>query len=284
MPASLKTFCDLTVGEGGHAKHILEASSPGGRLVGIDRDVKALDIARARLSEFSSQRFELIHAGFSSVKSEMENRRFPGFDGILADFGISSFQLDNPERGFSFMSEGPLDMRMDPSQPISAYDVVNNSDVATLAGLMWEYGNERFSRKIARAIRDAARRKPIESTQELAGIIRRSIGRPKSGRVDSATRTFLAVRVKVNDELNEISRLMDDVFSLLNPGGVFVCLSYHSLEERIVKRAMVDARRKSLVKILTKKPLGPSRDEIRDNPRARSAKLRAAMKLEGAHG
>lgn len=283
-PASLKIYCDLTVGEGGHAEVILQKSSPDGKLVGFDRDAQVLDVAARRLSKFSTERFELIHSTFANVKKQAAALHIRGFDGILADFGFSSFQLDDGDRGFSFMHDGPLDMRMDRSQYLTASHVVNRSSAAQIGDILSEYGNERFARRIARAIHARAGKKRIETTVELARVVRGAAGRAGSGRIDAATRTFQALRIAVNDEMNELSSLMGDVFDLLNPGGVLVCISYHSMEDRIVKRAMADARKKSVIELLTPKPLRPIGEEIRANRRARSAKLRAALKRGRADG
>jgi len=283
-PASLKIYCDLTVGEGGHAERILDESSPDGKLVGFDRDEAALEVARARLSKFPAERFELIHSAFSRLASEIASRGIGGFDGILADFGFSSFQLDDPARGFSFMSEDFLDMRMDSSQALTAHEIVNRCDADRLAGILRELGGERHARRIARVIRERARKRSIDTPADLAEIVRAAAGRSRSGSIDAATRTFQALRIEVNDELGEITSLAETVFDCLSPGGVLVCISYHSLEDRIVKRAMAAAARRGCARLLTPKPLRPSREEVEDNRRSRSARLRAAVKPGGADG
>jgi len=278
-PQSMKIYCDLTVGEGGHAEAILEASSPEGKLVGFDRDEKILEVARERLLKFQGKRVELRKAKFSCLKEEMRKLGIKGFDGILADFGISSFQLEDNDRGFSFNSDGFLDMRMDMTQSLKAWDIVNCFDYSRIVQILREYGQERYAGKISRLIQRERLKKSIDTSRELALLVRKAIGRNISGRIDSATRTFQALRIAVNDELGEISSLMSDVFSCLNPEGVFVCISYHSLEDSIVKKSMKEAQKRSMIKILTPKPLMPSSFEIEENRRARSARMRAAMKL-----
>jgi 16S rRNA (cytosine1402-N4)-methyltransferase len=281
-PAPLKIYCDLTVGEGGHAERILAESSPDGRLVGFDRDESVLEVARERLSQFSEERVELIRSAFSRLMQEMKSRGIGGFDGILADFGFSSFQLDDPSRGFSFTSENFLDMRMDTAQALTAHEIVNRFKEDRLAGILRDFGGEFRARRIARAVRARARKRSIDTPADLAGIVRAAAGRSRSGGIDSATRTFQALRVAVNDELGEIASLMETVFDCINPEGVLVCISYHSLEDGIVKRAMADAARRGRARLLTRRPLMPGAEEVADNRRSRSARLRAAVKTERA--
>lgn len=283
-PASLKIYCDLTIGEGGHAEAVLASSSPYGKLIGVDRDALALQVAEKRLVGSFAGRFELIHATFSSVRNHFQSRGLAGVDGILADFGFSSFQMDDPQRGFSFVADGPLDMRMDGGQAATARDIVNRRSASDLIRILSELGQERHAGRIARALHERARRRPFETTADLADAVRRAAGRSRSGRIDAATRTFQALRIAVNDELDEISALMSGIMDMLNPGGVFVGIAYHSLEDGIVKRALSAARARGEARILTRKPLRPSAAEVADNPRARSARLRAAVKPEGTDG
>ena len=283
-PAPLKTYGDLTVGEGGHAEAILAASSPDGRLVGFDRDAGVLEIARARLTASYAGRFELVHAPFSEARRRLASLGLSGFDGVLADFGLSSWQLDDAGRGFSFRSEGALDMRMDMSQALTAWEIVNRWTRDRIGDVLRMYGEERRADRIARAIRDRPGSRPIETTGELAEVVRVAAGRARSGRIDAATRAFQALRIAVNDELEEIRSLMEGAVDMLNPGGVIVCLSYHSLEDGLVKRAMAAARREGRLSVLTPKPLRPSRDEVTANRRARSAKLRAAQRPAATEG
>jgi 16S rRNA (cytosine1402-N4)-methyltransferase len=271
-PASLKIYCDLTIGEGGHAEAILASSSPYGKLIGIDRDAQALLVAEKRLVGSFAGRFELIHSTFSDVRQHLQSRGLAGVDGMLADFGFSSFQIDDPGRGFSFLADGPLDMRMDGDRGITARDIVNRRGAQDLARILFELGNERHARRIAGAIAERARRRPFETTADLAG------------RIDAATRTFQALRMAVNDETGQISALMSGVMDMLNPGGVFVAVAYHSLEDGIVKRALLAARRSAGAEVLTRKPLRPGAAEISENPRARSARLRAVRKPEQPDG
>ncbi len=283
-PASLKIYCDLTIGEGGHAESILASSSPYGKLIGIDRDAQALQVAEKRLVGSFAGRFELIHATFSNVRRCFQSRGLAGVDGMLADFGFSSYQVDDPRRGFSFHDDGPLDMRMDQDQGSTARDIVNRTNASELSRILSRYGNERHASRIARAIGERARKRPFETTGDLAEVVRRAAGRPRSGRIDAATRTFQALRMAVNDEMNEIATLMAGVIDMLRPGGVFVSIAYHSLEDGIVKRALSEAKKNRAVRILTRKPLQPSEDEVAANPRARSAKLRAVMRTEQPDG
>jgi 16S rRNA (cytosine1402-N4)-methyltransferase len=283
-PASLKIYCDLTIGEGGHAEAILASSSPYGKLIGIDRDAQALLVAEKRLVGSFAGRFELIHSTFSDVRQHLQSRGLAGVDGMLADFGFSSFQIDDPGRGFSFLADGPLDMRMDGDRGITARDIVNRRGAQDLARILFELGNERHARRIAGAIAERARRRPFETTADLADVVRRAAGRSRTGRIDAATRTFQALRMSVNDETGQISALMSGVMDMLNPGGVFVAVAYHSLEDGIVKRALLAARRSAGAEVLTRKPLRPGAAEISENPRARSARLRAVRKPEQPDG
>jgi 16S rRNA (cytosine1402-N4)-methyltransferase len=260
------TVVDLTLGAGGHAEALLESGV--GRLIGVDRDPEAVTVASGRLSRFGD-RFAAVRARFSDVP--VENR----VDGVLYDLGVSSMQLERPERGFSFRHEGPLDMRMAGGRDQgdeSAMDLVNAASEQELARIIFEYGEERRSRRVAAAIVRARRRRPIETTEELAGIVVSAVGGRRGG-PHPARRTFQALRIAVNRELEELATSLPRAVGVLAPGGRVVVIAYHSLEDRIVKRFFAGDER---LTVLTKKPLVPSADEAARNPRARSAKLRAA--------
>ncbi|MGZ4109089.1 MAG: 16S rRNA (cytosine(1402)-N(4))-methyltransferase RsmH [Actinomycetota bacterium] len=260
------TVVDLTLGAGGHAEALLESGV--GRLIGVDRDPEAVAIASGRLSRFGG-RFVAVRARFSEVP--VENR----VDGVLYDLGVSSMQLERAERGFSFRNEGPLDMRMEGGrgqEGESAMDLVNSASEEELARVIYEYGEERRSRRVAAAIVRARQRKPIETTEELAGIVVSAVGRRRGG-PHPARRTFQALRIAVNRELEELAASLPRAVGVLAPGGRVVVIAYHSLEDRIVKRFFAGDER---LTVLTRKPLVPSADEAARNPRARSAKLRAA--------
>jgi len=274
-------YIDSTVGLGGHAIEIVRWLGAGGRLVGLDRDAAALAIARERLREFGDK-VNLVHANFSEIGEVAAGLKLPPADGVLADLGVSSLQLDEAERGFSFRARGPLDMRMDrdaaAEQAQTAQDIVNAAGEKELADLLYQYGEERDSRRIARAI---VRARPIRDTEHLATVV--AGARQKRGRqkLHPATKTFLALRIAVNREMEELGQFLSRVPATLNSGGRWVVLSYHSLEDRQVKQAFQRLGAEGSFKILTKKVVRPSEAEIAANPRARSAKLRAAEKLAG---
>ncbi|MEM8884599.1 MAG: 16S rRNA (cytosine(1402)-N(4))-methyltransferase RsmH [Planctomycetota bacterium] len=265
LPDRCELLVDGTLGLGGHARAFLE-SFPGGQVFGMDRDSEVLVEARSRLEEFGD-RVQTAHAPFREVGEHAPDDA----DAILFDFGVSSVQLDTPERGFSFRHDGPLDMRMDRSQGESAAELLRHIPERELADLLFELGGERGSRRIAKAIVQERRRNRIETTGQLAAIVRRA-GGPR-GRIDPATRTFQALRMAVNDELGQIQAALESSASLLRPGGRLLAISFHSGEDRIVKEAFRSDPRLTRV---TKKPLQASTDERRSNPRARSAKLRVA--------
>ena len=264
----LDTVIDMTLGAGGHAEALLDSGVR--RLIGIDRDPEAIDLAALRLARFG-ERFTALSTRFSDVPAE--NR----VDGVLYDLGVSSMQLDRPERGFSYRNPGPLDMRMGPGGE-SATDLVNTLPEEELARIVFEFGEERRSRRVAAAVVRARSRAPIRTTDELARVVGGALGARRGG-PHPARRTFQALRIAVNRELEELTASLPRAVGVLAPGGRVVTISYHSLEDRIVKRFLLG---ESSVEVLTKKPLVPSRREAERNPRARSAKLRAAEKRKAA--
>jgi len=265
------TYIDATVGLGGHALEIARQLTTG-RLIGIDRDPRALDIARERLREYERQVI-LVHSNFARIDEIAKGLKLPPADGVLADLGVSSMQLDSPERGFSFRAAGPLDMRMDPDELRTAAEIVNYWPEKELADLIYRYGEERNSRRIARYI---VRARPIRDTEHLATVVagaRKARGRQK---LHPATKTFLALRIAVNRELEELTQFLRRAPATLASAGRWVVLSYHSLEDRLVKHEFRRLAQESTIKVLTKKVVVPDPSEVRANPRARSAKLRAA--------
>jgi 16S rRNA (cytosine1402-N4)-methyltransferase len=272
------TVADCTLGMAGHAAEIVRRLGPQGHLIGFDRDPEALALAKDRLdnvaSELGSQapKITLIGEAFSSIAEHVEPA---SLDGILADFGISSLQLGEAHRGFSFSADGVLDMRMDTRQGPTAAQVVNEVSERELADLIYEYGEERRSRRIARAI---VRGRPVTTTGQLARIVATAAPAMKQDRIHPATRTFQALRIYVNRELDEIRALLQAAPMLLKPSGRLVVISFHSLEDRIAKDSLREGAHKGIWEILTKKPVTPDDEEIESNPRSRSAKLRAAVK------
>ena len=302
QPKNHGFYLDGTVGLGGHAAAILRKSAPNGSLLGIDLDPEALAIAKERLREYK-ERVTLVGGNFADLDRlpqlhqhlEQTAMTMPAVDGILLDIGVSSLQLDTPTRGFSFTHAGPLDMRMDTSQPLSAAHIVNRHPEATLARIFTQFGQERWAKRIARQIVRDRKRKSISTTCQLADIVLDAIPPKSTGwRIHPATRVFQALRIYINDELKNLHSGIGCAASVLKPGGRLCIISFHSLEDRIVKeqfrtlsRACVCPPKTPIcvcqhtptLQILTKRPITPTLDEIRRNPRARSAKLRVAMKI-----
>jgi 16S rRNA (cytosine1402-N4)-methyltransferase len=306
-PAQGGVFVDATVGLGGHAEAIL-AASPKTRIIGIDRDADALARARERLLIFGN-RVRLVNANFQSIASVLDKEDIAEVRGILADLGVSSLQLANDERGFSFVSEAPLDMRMDQNSEVTAAELVNKLAERDLADLIFEYGEERGARKIARAIARQRDKAAISTTRQLADLVVRTLNVPGRWRIHPATRTFQALRIAVNDELSSLERFIPASIAKLAPGGRLAIISFHSLEDRIVKRAFlresgrcicetqrlrVSVRPKHAVvgglicehcgarkriSILTRKPVHPTSEELARNPRSRSSLLRVCEKI-----
>ena len=270
-------FVDCTVGLGGHSRALLEAGAS--RVIGLDRDLDALARARETLAPWGD-RVELVHADYRAIDEVLDSRQIAHVDGTLADLGVSSMQFDAPGRGFSFQRDEPLDMRMDRSGGDTAADLVAHSSEEEMADAIFQYGEERFSRRIARAIAGARREAPIATTGQLAAIVRRVVPRRGYTRIDPATRTFQALRIWVNRELDGLDRFVGAAARRLRAGARLVVITFHSLEDRIVKHTLRALhQRDGLVQVLTKKPMVPSDGEVDRNPRARSAKLRAAERM-----
>jgi len=287
-------WVDGTVGGGGHAEAILRASAPDGRLLGCDRDAEAVEAARLRLGSFGA-RAVLRHADYRGIPALLDAVEAPPVSGILLDLGISSLQLDDPARGFSFREDGPLDMRIDRSRTGTAADLVNTLPEEGLAAILKEFGEEPGARRIARAIARARERGPIRMTRELAGIV--AAASRGAGRIHPATRTFQALRIATNRELEGLDGLLAGAIARLGPGGRIAVISFHSLEDRVVKRTLRGLTRRCIcprdlpvcacgrpgvVRLITPRAVRPAPEEIRDNPRSRSARLRAAARLETA--
>jgi 16S rRNA (cytosine1402-N4)-methyltransferase len=282
-------YIDGTLGAGGHAFGILEASTPTGELLGLDLDPVALGVAADRLKPFGD-RAHLVQGSYREMVGEASKLGWAAVDGIVLDLGLSSLQMDTAERGFAFRTDGPLDMRFSPANPLTAADLVNDAPESELADLIFEFGEERAARRIARAIVVA---RPITGTQQLAELVAAVVG-GKRGEIHPATRTFQALRIAVNGELETVEAVLPLAVGLLKPGGRLAVISFHSLEDRLVKTFFHQEARdcicppdqlvctcghKATVRELSRKPLAPSADEIRENPRSRSAKLRIIEKL-----
>lgn len=289
-PTSEEFYLDGTVGAGGHAAGVLEHSAPNGRLLGLDLDPQALALARKRLARFGD-RAVLKNASYADLAAQIASLGWPPVNGILLDLGVSSMQLDDHTRGFSFRYDGPLDMRFSSENPVTARKLLNNLPERELADLIYEFGEERRSRQIARAIVQA---RPVQSTAELEALIRRIVPKSKGRRLNPATRTFQALRIAVNQELETLDRVLPETVRVLAPGGRLAIISFHSLEDRRVKRFFQMESRDCIcppeqpictcehlasLKVLTKRPVRPSKSEIQANPRARSARLRVAIRI-----
>ncbi len=288
-PQSPERYIDCTIGAGGHAWGILDASSPDGELLGLDLDPQALALASQRLAVFGPRAI-LVQASYTTLTEQLRRLGWDAVHGIVLDLGVSSMQLDTPERGFSFQSEGPLDMRFSPAQAVSAADLVNNLPENDLADILWRYGEERLSRRIARAI---VQSRPLYTTRELAAVVARAAGHG-SGRIHPATRTFQALRIATNEELQGIEQVLPQAVAALKPGGRLAVISFHSLEDRIVKhyfrresrdcicppgQPVCTCGHTAVIKEVNRHPIEAGEQEIHTNPRARSARLRIAEKL-----
>jgi len=287
-------YVDATIGSGGHAVALLQTYPDIALLVGIDQDAQAVASAKKNLAAFH-KRATVVHGNFTTIKTILGTLHIAHIDGIIFDLGVSSMQLGDPLRGFSFMAEGPLDMRMDQNSAVQAQDLINTLSAAELEEILRTYGEERWARRIARAIQQQRSTQPISTTTELSRIISEAIpARYRPPSIHPATRTFQALRIAVNDELKNLSHTLDETLDLLNGGGRMGVISFHSLEDRIVKQKFQQWQKgctcsprapqcicgnEKKVNILTRKPIIPSRDEVQVNPRSRSAKLRVAEKI-----
>ena len=288
-----RVYVDGTLGGGGHSRGILERAK-NVRLIGIDRDIEAIGAASERLSEFG-ENVTLVNNNFSNIKQILNELNVDKIDGAVLDLGVSSYQLDNAKRGFSYMHDARLDMRMNPSDELSAYEVVNSYNEEELTKIFYEYGEEKWSKRVAEFIVEKRKIKPVETTLELVDIIKAAI--PKKVRVEGshpAKRIFQAIRIEVNNELGILKQTVSDIVDVLKPGGRISVITFHSLEDRIIKKAFLDlamgcvcpksfpvcvCNRQPIVKIISKKPILPTSKEENENPRSKSAKLRVAEKL-----
>ncbi|WP_437130500.1 16S rRNA (cytosine(1402)-N(4))-methyltransferase RsmH [Peptostreptococcus russellii] len=286
-------YVDCTMGGAGHSKEIAKKLSEDGRLICFDQDINAINVAKERLAEFG-EKVILVHSNFENIKDEIKSLGIDKIDGVLADLGVSSHQLDEASRGFSYMNDAALDMRMDNRCENSAWDIVNNYSEESLHKIIKEYGEENWSKRIAKFIVEERKDKTIDTTYDLVEIIKKAI--PKKARMNGphpAKRTFQAIRIEVNNELGVIKNMIDDAVSIMNPTGRICIITFHSLEDRIVKNEykylaqdcicppempFCQCDKKSEVKIITRKPILPSEEEVNVNPRSRSAKLRVAEK------
>ena len=270
---------DATIGMGGHSLEIARRIMPDGKLIGIDKDAESLELCRERLSEFQEV-LELRHGDFRDIDGILSDMGISKVDGILFDLGVSSYQLESPERGFSFRVEGPLDMRMDRTSFISAYDLVNNLNEEELSHLLWSFGQERWHNRIARMLIQERRRSPISTTTQLSNIIMRAAPHSsRHSRIHPATRTFQAIRIAVNRELENLDEAIKKAISLLDKDGRLCVISFHSLEDRIVKLNLRSFSQEHTIKLITKKPVFTSQKERIENPSSRSARLRVAERV-----
>lgn len=275
-PYSGRTYIDGTLGLGGHAGLILGDSSPDGRVLGFEWDSQAAQLAQARLAEFGS-RLQLIPSSYAEMTVQCRTQGLVQADGILLDLGASSLQFDRPERGFSFMTDAPLDMRMNTSLLTSAAELVNQLSQEELADIFYNYGEERQARRIARFIVEARLAQPVERTKQLAEIVRQAVpGKYQPKKIHPATKVFQALRIAVNRELDNLAKVLTDAPALLAPGARLCIITFHSLEDRMVKQSFLN---NPALRVLTKKPILPSETELRLNPRSRSAKLRVAARI-----
>lgn len=276
-----QVIVDATMGTGGHSLEILKKITPGGRLIGIDRDEDSLAICRQRLSEFEGS-CVFVHANFSDLDQVLEKLGIKNIDGIVFDLGISTYQLKDAQRGFSFQEEGPLDMRLDKASYISAYDLVNNLNEDELSNMLWNFGQERWHNRIARLLIEERSLRPIATTKQLATLVMRAIPhryRRSYYRIHPATRTFQAVRIAVNRELEILESAVKKAVAILNKQARICVISFHSLEDRVVKHTFRALDTDGVIDIITAKPLTPTLGEIDRNPSSRSSKLRVAQRI-----
>jgi len=272
---------DATAGTGGHSLEILKRITPGGRLIGLDRDENSLAVCRQRLSEFGGS-YELVHANFVDLDQVLEKLGIAGIDGIVFDLGISTYQLKDTERGFSFQQEGPLDMRMDKSSYITAYDLLNNLDESEISNILWNFGQERWHNRIAHLLVQERRVEPISTTSQLADLVMRAVPyryRKSYYRIHPATRTFQAVRIAVNRELEILESAVKKAVAILKKKAKICVISFHSLEDRVIKHTFRALKAEGLIDIITAKPMTPVDSEVAANPSSRSSKFRAAERI-----
>jgi 16S rRNA (cytosine1402-N4)-methyltransferase len=285
-------YVDCTLGGAGHSSEILKRLSPEGRLIGIDQDTNAIKAAKERLKGYSNVTY--VHDNFYNIDCILKELNIDGVDGVLMDLGVSSYQLDTAERGFSYMKDAPLDMRMNTEKSISAYEIVNEYSEEELFGIIRDYGEEKFAKKIARNIVSSRNIKPIETTLELVDVIKKSIPIKFQQGGHPAKKTFQAIRIEVNKELEILNKAVEDSIKNLNSGGRIAIITFHSLEDRIIKTKFKELQnpctcpkefpvcvcgKKPVIDIITKKPIEPSEEEKDSNPRSRSSKLRVAQKI-----
>lgn len=274
-----RIYVDGTLGGGGHAEEILRRTVPDGILIGLDWDQEAIDLAEERLRPYGS-RLRIFKENFIHLPEVLEKTDIESVDGILLDLGLSSIQLERKDRGFSFREDGPLDMRMDKRKAYTAADLVNGLPLEELERILFEYGEERWAKKIAKAIVSGREKEPIQTTTDLKRIVYRTIPkRYHARRLDPATKTFQALRIRVNEELENLKKMLETGWNVLRRGGRICIISFHSLEDRIVKEGFRRLEKEEKMRVLTKRPITPSEEERRRNPRSRSAKLRCAERL-----
>ncbi len=274
-PQSGGIYVDMTLGAGGHTRKLLEKSAPDGIVIAFDKDEKAISYANETLKREFKDRLILVHDNYSNCLARVRELGFDEADGVVMDLGVSLDQLKGQDRGFSFLTDGPLDMRMDKRKPLTAEKIVNGWEENELANILRIYGEERFAGRIARNI---VRKRPIRSTRELAGIVESCIPRHLYKKTHPATRVFQALRIVVNDELESLQKGLTDAVGLLKPKGTICVISFHSLEDRVVKNIFREFKQKKELRLINKKPILPSKGEVMSNRRARSAKLRCAVK------
>ena len=283
-PAKRKVIVDCTLGMGGHAYKCLELMSKDSQLIGIDRDQQSLEIARSNLRNFDG-RFTLLKGDFANIAKILDQLRIKSVDAFLFDLGVSSFQLNDPQRGFSFLKDGPLDMRMDQDAFLSAYDLVNNLSQEELSGIFKKFGEERYARRIAQRLVEVRKNEPVATTTQLARIIISALSAKfQHGRIHPATRTFQSLRIAVNRELESLKEGLKTAISYLSQDGRIAVISFHSLEDRIAKHTFRDCQSQGVLRLITKKPLVASDLEKEENMASRSAKLRVGQQAEGLRG
>ncbi len=275
QPESGKIYVDMTLGAAGHTKKLLEMSSPDGKVIAFDKDIEAIKNAE-KLKEIYKNRLILINSDFSKLEEHLDRLDIDKVDGIIFDLGVSLDQLKS-DRGFSFNIDAPLDMRMDRNKPLTAETIVNHWDMEEIEKILRLYGEERFSKRIAKQI---VRTRPIKSTKQLAELVENAIPRNVSTKIHPATRTFQALRIVVNDELESLQIGLKAAIKRLKVGGTVCVISFHSLEDRIVKQTFKNYKQKGILRVINKKPIRPSQEEIKNNRQARSARLRCALKIE----